>query len=183
LLEIKAAKVGKDTVLSQIIKLVDEAKSSKVPLQRLADKIASYFVPTVTGIAIISALTWFFFGGIGLAFSMLAFVSVIIIACPCAMGIATPAALMVGGGKAAENGILIKGGEYLEIAKKVSVIVFDKTGTLTKGEPSVTDVLPLEELSQDEVLRLAAISEKGSEHPLGQAVVKIIQYFWETEIS
>ncbi len=172
LLEIKAAKVGKDTVLSQIIKLVDEAKSSKVPLQRLADKIASYFVPTVTGIAIISALTWFFFGGIGLAFSMLAFVSVIIIACPCAMGIATPAALMVGGGKAAENGILIKGGEYLEIAKKVSVIVFDKTGTLTKGEPSVTDVLPLEELSQDEVLRLAAISEKGSEHPLGQAVVK-----------
>jgi len=172
LLEIKAAKVGKDTVLSQIIKLVDEAKSSKVPLQRLADKIASYFVPTVTGIAIISALTWFFFGGIGLAFSMLAFVSVIIIACPCAMGIATPAALMVGSGKAAENGILIKGGEYLEIAKKVSVIVFDKTGTLTKGEPSVTDVLPLEELSQDEVLRLAAISEKGSEHPLGQAVVK-----------
>ena len=172
LLEIKAAKVGKDTVLSQIIKLVDEAKSSKVPLQRLADKIASYFVPTVTGIAIISALAWFFFGGIGLAFSMLAFVSVIIIACPCAMGIATPAALMVGGGKAAENGILIKGGEYLEIAKKVSVIVFDKTGTLTKGEPSVTDVLPLEELSQDEVLRLAAISEKGSEHPLGQAVVK-----------
>ena len=172
LLEIKAAKVGKDTVLSQIIKLVDEAKSSKVPLQRLADKIASYFVPTVTGIAIISALTWFFFGGIGLAFSMLAFVSVIIIACPCAMGIATPAALMVGGGKAAENGILIKGGEYLEIAKKVSVIVFDKTGTLTKGEPSVTDVLPLEELSQDEVLRLAAISEKGSEHPLGQAIVK-----------
>jgi len=172
LLEIKAAKVGKDTVLSQIIKLVDEAKSSKVPLQRLADKVSSYFVPTVTGIAIISALTWFFFGGIGLAFSMLAFVSVIIIACPCAMGIATPAALMVGGGKAAENGILIKGGEYLEIAKKVSVIVFDKTGTLTKGEPSVTDVLPLEELSQDEVLRLAAISEKGSEHPLGQAVVK-----------
>ena len=172
LLEIKAAKVGKDTVLSQIIKLVDEAKSSKVPLQRLADKIASYFVPTVTGIAIISALAWFFFGGIGLAFSMLAFVSVIIIACPCAMGIATPAALMVGGGKAAENGILIKGGEYLEIAKKVSVIVFDKTGTLTKGEPSVTDVLPLEELSQDEVLRLAAISEKGSEHPLGQAIVK-----------
>ncbi len=172
LLEIKAAKVGKDTVLSQIIKLVDEAKSSKVPLQRLADKISSYFVPTITGIAIISALTWFFFGGIGLAFSMLAFVSVIIIACPCAMGIATPAALMVGGGKAAENGILIKGGEYLEIAKKVSVIVFDKTGTLTKGEPSVTDVLPLEKLSQDEILRLAAISEKGSEHPLGQAIVK-----------
>ncbi len=171
-LKIQATKVGKDTMLSQIIKLVDEAKSSQVPLQRLADKISSVFVPIVVSIAIVSSLAWFFFGGIGLTFSILAFVSVIIIACPCALGIATPAALMVGGGKAAENGILIKGGEYLEIAKKVNVIVFDKTGTLTKGEPSVTDVISLNQLSEDEVLRLAAISEKGSEHPLGEAIVK-----------
>ncbi len=171
-LKIKATKVGKDTLLSQIIKLVDEAKSSQVPLQRLADKISSVFVPIVASIAIVSSLSWFFFGGIGLTFSILVFVSVIIIACPCALGIATPAALMVGGGKAAENGILIKGGEYLEIAKKVNVIVFDKTGTLTKGEPSVTDIVTLDNLSEDEVLRLAAISEKGSEHPLGEAIVK-----------
>jgi len=172
LLKINATKVGKDTVLSQIIKLVDEAKSSQVPLQRLADKISSIFVPIVVSIAIVSALAWFFFGGIGIAFSILAFVSVIIIACPCALGIATPAALMVGGGKAAENGILIKGGEYLEIARKVNVIVFDKTGTLTKGEPSVTDIISLDSLGEDEILRLAAISEKGSEHPLGEAIVR-----------
>lgn len=171
LLKIKATKVGQDTVLSQIIKLVEEAKSSQVPLQRLADKISSYFVPIVVTIAVVASLSWFFVGGIGIAFSVLAFVSVIIIACPCALGIATPAALMVGGGKAAENGILIKGGEYLEITRKVKVIVFDKTGTLTKGEPSVTDVVSLDNLSHDEVLRLAAISEKGSEHPLGKAIV------------
>lgn len=176
LLKITATKVGRDTVLSQIIKLVDEAKSSKVPLQRLADKISSYFVPVVTTIAVVSGLAWFFVGGIGLAFSILAFVSVIIIACPCALGIATPAALMVGGGKAAENGILIKGGEYLEIARKVDAIIFDKTGTLTKGKPSVTDVLSLdEEFSEEEVLRLAAISEKGSEHPLGEAIVRKVK--------
>lgn len=172
MMKIRATKIGKDTLLSQIIKLVEEAKSSRVPLQRLADKISSYFVPAVTTIAITSALAWFFFGGIGLTFSLLAFVSVIIIACPCALGIATPAALMVGGGKAAENGILIKGGENLEIARKINSMVFDKTGTLTKGEPSVTDVIPLGEINSEEVLRLAAIAEKGSEHPLGQAVVQ-----------
>ncbi|GIU70629.1 MAG: copper-translocating P-type ATPase [Candidatus Nitrosocaldaceae archaeon] len=172
LLKIKATKVGKDTVLSQIIKLVEEAKSSRVPLQRLADKISAYFVPAVIVIAIVSALSWYIFGGIGLTFSLLAFVSVIIIACPCALGIATPAALMVGAGKAAENGILIKGGEYLEIASKIQTIVFDKTGTLTKGELEVTDIIALGEMSEDEVLRLAAIAEKGSEHPLGAAIVK-----------
>ncbi len=172
MMKIKTTKVGRDTLLSQIIKLVEDAKSSRVPLQRLADKVSSYFVPSVTGIAIASALMWFFVGGIGLTFSLLAFVSVIIIACPCALGIATPAALMVGGGKAAENGILIKGGENLEIARKVNAMVFDKTGTLTKGEPSVTDVVSLGEINQDEVLRLAASAEKGSEHPLGVAVVK-----------
>lgn len=172
MMKMRTTKVGQDTLLSQIIKLVEEAKSSRVPLQRLADKISSYFVPAVTVIAVASALGWFFFGGIGLSFSLLAFVSVIIIACPCALGIATPAALMVGGGKAAENGILIKGGENLEIARKVNAMVFDKTGTLTKGEPSVTDVIPLREINSEEVLRLAAMAEKGSEHPLGQAVVK-----------
>jgi Cu+-exporting ATPase len=178
LLKFKATKVGRDTVLSQIIKLVEEAKSSQVPLQRLADKISSYFVPSVVIIATASALAWFFFGGIGLTFSLLAFVSVIIIACPCALGIATPAALMVGAGKAAEKGILIKGGEYLEIARKIKVIVFDKTGTLTKGKPSVTDVLFVDKssggngMNKEEILRLAAIAERGSEHPLGEAIVR-----------
>lgn len=172
MLKFKATKVGQDTVLSQIIMLVEEAKSSRVPIQRLADKISSYFVPTVTAIATIAALSWFFLGGIGLTFSLLAFVSVIIIACPCALGIATPAALMVGAGKAAENGILIKGGEYLETARKVRTIVFDKTGTLTKGQPSVTDIVSLDSIGREEVLRLAAISEKGSEHPLGEAIVR-----------
>ncbi|MFQ5969851.1 MAG: heavy metal translocating P-type ATPase [Nitrososphaerales archaeon] len=172
MLKFKATKVGQDTVLSQIIMLVEEAKSSKVPIQRLADEISSYFVPTVTAIATIVALSWFFLGGIGLAFSLLAFVSVIIIACPCALGIATPAALMVGAGKAAENAILIKGGEYLETTRKVRTIVFDKTGTLTKGQPSVTDIVSLDSIGKEEVLRLAAISEKGSEHPLGEAIVR-----------
>ncbi len=172
LLKFRATKVGQGTVLSQIIRLVEEAKSSRVQIQKLADKISSYFVPTVTGIATISSLAWFFFGGIGLTFSLLVFVTVIIVACPCALGIATPAALMVGAGKAAENGILIKGGEYLEIVRKVKVMVFDKTGTLTKGEPSVTDVISLDGISNEEVLRLAAIAEKGSEHPLGEAVVR-----------
>lgn len=172
LLKIKATKVGQDTVLSQIIHLVEEAKSSKVPIQKLVDKVSSYFVPIILTIAIVSGLAWFFIGGIGHAYSVLAFVSVIIIACPCALGIATPAAIMIGTSKASENGILIKGGEYVEIARKVKTIIFDKTGTLTKGEMSVTDVLPLGELSEDEVLRLAAIAEKGSEHPLGEAIVK-----------
>lgn len=172
MVKIKATKIGRDTLLSQIIKLVEEAKSNRVPLQRLADRVSSYFVPTVTAIAIGSALYWFFFGEIGLSFSLLAFVSVIIIACPCALGIATPAALMVGGGKAAESGILIKGGENLEMARRVNAVVFDKTGTLTKGEPSVTDVVSIADMNPDEVLRLAAIAERGSEHPLGQAVVR-----------
>ncbi|MGA9229631.1 MAG: heavy metal translocating P-type ATPase [Nitrosotalea sp.] len=168
----KATKVGDESVLSQIVKLVEDAKSSRVPIQKLADKISSYFVPLIITIAIISALGWFFVGGIGLTFSILAFVSVIIISCPCALGIATPAALMVGAGKAAENGILIKGGENLENARKVQIIIFDKTGTLTKGIPSVTDVVTINEMNSDEILRLAAISEKNSEHPLARAIVR-----------
>ena len=173
LLKAKATKVGQDTVLSQIIALVQEARTGKAPMQRMADQVAKYFVPAVVAVAIASALGWFFIGGIGLTFSLLAFVSVIIIACPCALGIATPAALMMGTGKGAENGILFKGGEYLEIARKVRTVVFDKTGTLTKGQPEVTDVIALSSnISEQELLRLAAIAESGSEHPLGQAVVR-----------
>jgi len=172
ILKVKATKIGKDTVLSQIIQLVEQAKSSKVPLQRLVDKVSSYFVPVIVTVAIVSGLSWFFLGGIGLTFSILAFVSVIIIACPCAIGIATPTALMVGASKAAENGIIVKGGENLEIARRVKTIVFDKTGTLTKGHPSVTEIIVYENMNESEVLRLAAISEKNSEHPIAKAIIK-----------
>jgi Cu+-exporting ATPase len=171
LLKVKATKVGQDTVLSQIISLVEEARTGKAQMQRLVDQVAKYFVPAVLAVAIGVGLGWYFIGDIGITFSLLAFVSVIIIACPCALGIATPAALMMGAGKAAENGILFKGGEYLEIANKVRTIVFDKTGTLTKGKPSVTDIIDMSQMGKNEILRLAAIAESGSEHPLGQAVV------------
>lgn len=172
LLRVKATKVGQDTVLSQIITLVEEARTGKAQMQRLVDQVAKYFVPAVLSVAIGVGLGWYFIGDIGITFSLLAFVSVIIIACPCALGIATPAALMMGTGKGAENGILFKGGEYLEIANKVQIIVFDKTGTLTKGKPSVTDMSGLtNSISETELLRLTAIAESGSEHPLGQAVV------------
>ncbi|HZD35309.1 MAG TPA: heavy metal translocating P-type ATPase [Nitrososphaeraceae archaeon] len=171
LLRVRATKVGQDTVLSQIITLVEEARTGKAQMQRLVDQVAKYFVPAVLFVAIGVGLGWYLVGGIGITFSLLAFVSVIIIACPCALGIATPAALMMGAGKGAENGILFKGGEYLEIAKKVKTIVFDKTGTLTKGKPSVTDIIDKSGMGENELLRLAAIAESGSEHPLGQAVV------------
>jgi Cu+-exporting ATPase len=172
LLKVRATKVGQDTVLSQIIALVEEARTGKAPMQKMADQVAKYFVPAVVAVALSSALAWYFIGGIGLTFSLLAFVSVIIIACPCALGIATPAALMMGAGKGAENGILFKGGEHLEMARKVRTAVFDKTGTLTKGQPEVTDVIALSDVGEQELLRLAAIAESGSEHPLGQAVVR-----------
>jgi Cu+-exporting ATPase len=171
LLKVKATKIGQDTVLSQIITLVEEARTGKAQMQRLVDQVAKYFVPAVLGIAIGVGLGWYFVGDIGITFSLLAFVSVIIIACPCALGIATPAALMMGAGKGAENGILFKGGEYLEIAKKVKTVVFDKTGTLTKGKPSVTDIVDLSGLGKSELIRIVAIAESGSEYPLGQAVV------------
>lgn len=171
LLKVRATKVGQDTLLSQIIALVEEARTGKAQMQRLVDRVAKYFVPTVLVVAIGVGLGWYFVGDIGITFSLLAFVSVIIIACPCALGIATPAALMMGAGKGAENGILFKGGEYLEIAKSVRTIVFDKTGTLTKGKPSVTDMIDLSDKGEIELLRLVAIAESGSEHPLGQAVV------------
>src|SRR6266446_2024611 len=171
LLKVRATKVGQDTVLSQIVKLVEEAQVGKAPLQRLADRVSAYFVPSVILIATASGLLWYFVGRIGLAYSLLAFVSVVIIACPCALGIATPAALLVGTGKGAENGILIKGGDQLEEAGKINTIIFDKTGTLTTGQPSVTDVVPIGKLSEIQILSYAGAVEKGSEHPLAAAVV------------
>ena len=175
LLKIQATKVGQDTVLSQIAKLVEEAQVGKAPLQRLADRVSAYFVPAVILIAIASFMFWYFVATIGLAFSLLAFVSVVIIACPCALGIATPAALLVGTGKGAENGILIKGGDQLELAHKANTVIFDKTGTLTKGKPAVTDIVPIGPLSEREILGYAGSVEKGSEHPLAQAIVDAAQ--------
>jgi Cu+-exporting ATPase len=172
LLKIKATKVGQDTVLSQIVKLVEEARTGKAQMQRLVDQVAKYFVPAIVITALGVGLGWYFIGSIGFTYSLLAFVSVMIIACPCALGIATPAALMMGSGKAAEFGILFKGGEHLEIASKVNTIVFDKTGTLTEGRPSVTDVYDNSEIGEKELMRFAAIAELGSEHPLGQAIVR-----------
>jgi len=171
LLKLKADKVGQDTALSQIVKLVEEAQAGKAPIQRLADKIASYFVPVVIAAATVASLSWYYLGHIGLGFSVLVFVSIVVISCPCALGLATPAALLVGTSKAAQSGVLIKGGEYLELASKTDTVIFDKTGTLTVGKPSVTDIVATEGLSSDELLRLAASVEKGSEHPLGEAIV------------
>ncbi len=167
----KALKVGKDAVLSQIVKLVEEAQGSKAPIQRLADKIAGVFVPLVMCVAAATFLIWYFVGPHpALNFALLNFVAVLIIACPCAMGLATPTAIMVGTGVGAENGILIKGGESLEAVQGLSVVALDKTGTLTEGKPKVTDVVLLNDFDEDEVLRLAGSVEKNSEHPLGEAI-------------
>jgi Cu+-exporting ATPase len=175
LLRVRASKVGADTVLSKIVQLVEEAQMAHAPIQRLADKVSGYFVPAVILIAIGAAFGWYFFGGLPLNFAVLAFVSVIVIACPCALGIATPAAILVGTAKGAQNGILIKGGEYLETAHKLQTIVFDKTGTLTLGKPSVTDLMATGNHTELEVLQLAALAEKGSEHPLGRAVIQLAE--------
>jgi len=169
----EATKVGKDTTLAQIIRLVDEAQGSKAPIQRLADVIASYFVPIVIGIATITFIVWYFAGpSPALTYAILNFVAVLIIACPCAMGLATPTAIIVGTGKGAEHGILIRNAETLERSHKIRTVLLDKTGTLTQGEPKVTDIIALPSSSQDEILRLAASAEHGSEHPLGEAIVK-----------
>ena len=169
----KATKVGSDTMLSQIIKLVQEAQGSKAPIQRIADVISSYFVPIVIMLAIGTFAAWYIFGpNPAFLFALLNMVAVLIIACPCAMGLATPTAIMVGTGLGAEKGILIKDAESLEIAHKVNTIIFDKTGTLTKGKPEVTDIIPVEKLSNNEVLMLASSIEKGSEHSLAEAIVK-----------
>jgi Cu+-exporting ATPase len=172
LLTVRATKVGQDTTLSQIVKLVEEAQIGKAPIQRIADRVAAYFVPFVTVVAFAAALSWYFIGNIGLQFSLLVFVSVTVIACPCALGVATPAALLVGTSKGAQNGILIKGGDHLEIARKVTAVVFDKTGTLTIGKPSVTDILPFGKIDKDTIVMFAASVEKGSEHPLAEAIEK-----------
>jgi Cu+-exporting ATPase len=172
LLKLRADKVGQDTALSQIVKLVEEAQVGRAPLQRLADKIASYFVPVVTVAAAAAGLSWYFLGHMGLNFALLVFVSVVVIACPCALGVATPAALLVGTSKGAQSGVLIKGGENLERAGKIDTVAFDKTGTLTEGKPSVTDVISFDpSVTSDEVLRLAASVERGSEHKLGRAIL------------
>ena len=168
--EFIAEKIGKDTVLSQIIKLVEEAQGSKAPIQGFADKVASYFVPSILGIAVLTFIVWFLVLKGGLTFSLLAFTSVVVIACPCALGLATPTALMVGTGKGAESGILIKGGEPLEIASGINTIVFDKTGTITNGRPVVTDITAFGAVDEDQVLKVAASLERSSEHPLAEAI-------------
>ena len=166
----KATKVGKDTALSQIIKLVEDAQGSKAPIAKMADIISSYFVPIVIGLAILASIGWLIAGESGV-FALTIFISVLVIACPCALGLATPTAIMVGTGKGAEYGVLIKGGEALEVTHQIDTIVFDKTGTITEGKPVVTDIITTT-ISEDELLSIAASSEKGSEHPLGEAIVK-----------
>ncbi|HDY72927.1 MAG TPA: heavy metal translocating P-type ATPase [bacterium] len=169
----KATKIGKETMLAQIIKLVEEAQGSKAPIQRLADVISGYFVPIVIGIAILTFILWYFLGPVpALTIALINFVAVLIIACPCALGLATPTAIMVGTGKGAEKGILIKGGESLETAHKLEIVVLDKTGTLTKGDPEVTDIIAFKE-TEKKILEIAASLEKKSEHPIGQAIVQL----------
>ncbi len=169
----EATKIGAETALAQIIRLVEEAQGSKAPIQRIADKVASIFVPVVFGIAVLTFVIWYFFVPVPIfSRALLNFVSVLIIACPCAMGLATPTAVMVGTGLGAENGILIKGGESLEKACKLTMSVFDKTGTLTRGEPEVTDILTAKDVEEDKVLNIASSVEAVSEHPLAQAIVR-----------
>ena len=172
MLKFRATKVGKDTVLAQIINLVEEALTSKAPVQRIADVAAGYFVPVIIITATLSALAWYFIVGESLIFALTVFIAVVVVACPCALGLATPTAIMVGVGKGAENGILIKSGEALEAVHKLKTVVFDKTGTLTKGEPEVTEIRPNEGFTKEQLLQLAAIAEKNSEHPLGAAILK-----------
>lgn len=168
--EFEVTKIGNETILAQIIRLVEEAQGSKAPIQDFADKISAWFVPAVIIIAVATFLIWYFLLGSTLAFALMAFTSVIVIACPCALGLATPTAIMVGTGKGAENGILVKGGEPLEAACKINTIVFDKTGTLTNGKPEVTDIINLGDKDKDDVLQIAASLEKLSEHSLAEAI-------------
>lgn len=167
----RAEKVGGNTVLAQIIKLVEDAQGSKAPIAQMADIVSGYFVPVVCVIALLAGIAWFIGTGGDLKFALTIFISVLVIACPCALGLATPTAIMVGTGKGAENGILIKGGEALEVTHKINTIVFDKTGTITEGKPTVTDVLAVGGIDADKLLQITASAENGSEHPLGQAIV------------
>jgi len=171
MIKFRATKVGADTALAQIIKLVEDAQGSKAPIAQMADIVSGYFVPIVCTIALVAFAAWFF-SGQSLAFSLTIFISVLVIACPCALGLATPTAIMVATGKGAENGILIKSGEALETAHKINTIVFDKTGTITEGKPKVTDILAAAGMTTERLLQIAASGEKGSEHPLGEAIVK-----------
>lgn len=183
-IKFRAEAIGSDTALSQIIKLVEDAQGSKAPIARMADIISSYFVPIVMSIAVVSGVAWYFtatahpeiiptiFNGSPLGFALTIFISVLVIACPCALGLATPTSIMVGTGKGAENGILIKGGEALETAHKVKKIIFDKTGTITLGEPKVTDIVTVKGISREEILQKVASAEVHSEHPLGEAIVR-----------
>ncbi len=190
LLKVKATKVGKDTFLSQVIKLVEECQGSKVPIQEFADKVTGIFVPVVMGIAVLTVLAWVFAPGLMrplvqagtflpwvnpnlgvITLAIVSMVAVLVIACPCALGLATPTALMVGSGMGAEHGILIRSGEAIQTLKDVRVVIFDKTGTITKGKPEVTDVVPINGFNVETVLRAAASVERGSEHPLGRAIV------------
>ena len=178
LLKVKATKVGEDTALSQIVRMVEEAQSSSAPVQKFADRVVAKFVPIVFSVAAIGFIYWFtvtwratgsMFGAFNAGFLVL--LAVLLIACPCALGIATPAAILAGVGKGAEYGVLLRSGEYVEKARKLKTVVFDKTGTLTKGEPSVTDIVPLGGYNEKDVLKFAAVAEKGSEHPLAEAIV------------
>lgn len=173
-LTFKASRIGADTALAQIIKMVEEAQTSTAQIQRLADQVTGYFVPLVVSVALLALVGWSLAGNFPQG--LLAFIAVLIISCPCALGVATPAALMVGVGKGANNGILIRGGEVLERAEKLSAVVFDKTGTITRGEPNVTDVIPLGTALENEVMMLAAAVESGSEHPLGAAIVRAARH-------
>lgn len=173
-LTFKASRIGADTALAQIIKMVEEAQSSTAQIQRLADQVTGYFVPAVVAFALLALVGWSLAGNFPQG--LLAFIAVLIISCPCALGVATPAALMVGVGKGADNGILIRGGEVLERAEKLSTVVFDKTGTITRGEPNVTDVISFGTALENEVLKLAAAVESGSEHPLGSAIVRAARH-------
>lgn len=166
----EATEIGKNTVLSQIIKLVEEAQGSKAPISRMADIVSAYFVPIVIGIAIITGIAWFLSGS-GLVTALSFFIAVLVIACPCALGLATPTSIMVGTGKGAENGILIKSGEALETAYKIKTVVFDKTGTITKGKPILTDLIAYGKYNENELLKIAASVENDSEHPLAEAIV------------
>ena len=171
----RAERVGRDTALARIIQLVEEAQGSKAPIAALADRVSGVFVPIVCAIALVAGLLWYFAGGGDLAFALTVFISVLVIACPCALGLATPTAIMVGTGKGAEYGILIKGGEALETAHKVDTVVLDKTGTITQGKPRVTDVLTAKGQEPGRLLALTASAEQGSEHPVGQAIVEAAQ--------
>ena len=168
----EASRVGRDTALSQVIRLVEKAQGSKAPVQRLADKVAGVFVPIVISIALITFIIWYYAAGQSFIFSLTSFIAVLVIACPCALGLATPTAIMVGTGKGAQNGILIKNAESLEKAHSVHTVVFDKTGTLTFGKPVVTDITPFEGITEQNLLIMAAAAERGSEHPLAAAVIE-----------